>query len=156
MAPPGLAYLFRLILPQILSVLAVYGALNILNGRKPVFSTYSAWIYLLGAFFARPVYLLVRSWFTNILNSRRALELGAVEPPLVTGSSYDTVSAIVSSFRSGYTGTVPLFRTTAHADFLPVGDCFTEWIKQYGYTFRMNIYGEGRVSPWIFQCWVTH
>jgi len=46
----------------------------------------------------------------------------------VTGSSYDTVSAIVSSFRSGYTG-----------------DCFTEWIKQYGYTFRMNIYGEGRV-----------
>ena len=31
--------------------------------------------------------------------------------------------------------------------FLHLGDCFAEWIKQYGYTFRMNIFGEARVGP---------
>lgn len=102
--PPGIAYLSRLALPQILSVVSVYGALILLNGPKPILSMYTTWIYLVGAFLAHPLYLMTRSWYTNFQDSRRAVELGAVQPPAVKDSSYKTISAIVKSFSSGYTG----------------------------------------------------
>lgn len=104
MVPPGIAYLSRLALPQILSVVSVYGALNVFNKPNPIFSTYTTWIYLVGALLAHPVYLMTRSWYTKFQDSRRAVELGAVQPPAVKDSSYKTISAIVKSFSSGYTG----------------------------------------------------
>ncbi|KAF9074679.1 cytochrome P450 monooxygenase pc-3 [Rhodocollybia butyracea] len=125
--PPGFQYLFRLVFPQVISVIVVYQAL-IINGQRPSFSTYSTWLYFLVALFAYPAYLVVRSWYHDFRHARRAAELGAVRPPIVKESSSSILSAIITSFREGY-----------------IGDCFFEWHKQYGHIYRLRIYGEERM-----------
>ncbi|KAH7875853.1 uncharacterized protein C8R40DRAFT_162902 [Lentinula edodes] len=59
--PPGLSFLFRLVLPRILSSIAVFGALTVLSGQRPAFSAYSTWIYLICAIFVHPVLFLVQT-----------------------------------------------------------------------------------------------
>ncbi|KAJ3808259.1 cytochrome P450 [Lentinula aff. lateritia] len=126
--PPGLSFLFRLVLPRILSSIAIFGALTVLSGQQPAFSAYSTWICLICAIFAHPVLFLVQTQCAEVLDNRRAAVLGAIQPPAVQGSSYELRSAIIQSFSHGYTG-----------------DCYFEWINQYGYTFRLKIYGETRL-----------
>ncbi|KAJ3794567.1 cytochrome P450 [Lentinula aff. detonsa] len=127
-APPGLTFLFRLAIPQIYSLLASYVALIFLKGQRPAFSAFSTWIYLICGLLLRPLLLSARSWYSEVLDNRKAVELGAVQPPMVQGSSNELRSAILQSFSHGYTG-----------------DCYFEWIKRYGYAFRMKIYGEKRL-----------
>ncbi|KAJ3842739.1 cytochrome P450 monooxygenase pc-2 [Lentinula raphanica] len=127
-APPGLIFIYRLAFPQIIVLITTYGALASVEGRLPDFSSLSTWIYLICAFFARPLLILVNSWYTERSDDRKAVELGAVQPPAVVGSSNELRSAIMRSFSHGYTG-----------------DCFFEWTKRYGYTYRMKIYGEKRI-----------
>ncbi|KIK53194.1 hypothetical protein GYMLUDRAFT_49516 [Collybiopsis luxurians FD-317 M1] len=128
MAPPGLTFLARLVLPQILSVAVVYVALTVLNGRRPAFSTYSTWLYLLCASLARPISWIAQRWYAEFQDARRAAEMGSAQVPVVKESSYKIRNAIVNSFGKGY-----------------IGDAFFEWMKQYGLTFRMKIYGESRI-----------
>lgn len=103
--PPGPAFIIRLALPPILSVLAVYALLIALEGHTYKLSTSTTCAFLVGAFLARPIWrLLFFQHYANFRDTRRAAENGAVMPPLVEGSSSEVVSAVVRSFGDGYIG----------------------------------------------------
>ncbi|KAJ3737799.1 cytochrome P450 [Lentinula guzmanii] len=129
MVPPGPALIFRLVLPQVLLALCVYAILGTLENRGHAYPTTTRWIIYIGAFLARPVWMLflARPCMT-ILNARKAAAKGAVLPPLVEGSSSEVLASVMRSFGNGY-----------------IGEGYLEWAQKYGNTFMYQAYTETRI-----------
>ncbi|KAJ3919387.1 cytochrome P450 [Lentinula edodes] len=151
MIPPGPALIFRLVLPQILFVFCVYAIKTAIENQGHTFPTSTRWLLYVGAFFARPLWMLFLARpYMNILNARRAAAKGAVLPPLVEESSSEVLASVMRSFGNGYIGKL---KFVYH---LPVpistvdpirfkGEAYLEWAQKYGNTYMYQAYTETRV-----------
>ncbi|KAJ3886114.1 cytochrome P450 [Lentinula edodes] len=129
MIPPGPALIFRLVLPQILFVFCVYAIKSAIENQGHTFPTSTRWLLYVGAFFARPLWMLFLARpYMNILNARRAAAKGAVLPPLVEESSSEVLASVMRSFGNGY-----------------IGEAYLEWAQKYGNTYMYQAYTETRV-----------
>ncbi|KAJ4466659.1 hypothetical protein C8J55DRAFT_238496 [Lentinula edodes] len=129
MIPPGPALIFRLVLPQILFVFCVYAITTAIENQGHTFPTSTRWLLYVGAFFARPLWMLFLARpYMNILSARRAAAKGAVLPPLVEESSSEVLASVMRSFGNGY-----------------IGEAYLEWAQKYGNTYMYQAYTETRV-----------
>ncbi|KAJ3808258.1 cytochrome P450 [Lentinula aff. lateritia] len=151
MIPPGPALIFRLVLPQILFMFCVYAIKTAIEIQGHAFSTSTRWLLYVGAFLARPLWMLFLARpCINILNTRRAAAKGAVLPPLVEESSSEVLASVMRSFGNGYIGKPPPSSITypSISTIDPIrfeGEAYLEWAQKYGNTYRYQAYTETRV-----------
>ncbi|KAF5358875.1 hypothetical protein D9757_012299 [Collybiopsis confluens] len=127
--PPGLAFLFRLAVPQAALLAAAYSVLHALHYHGYRLSTPTIWIVFIGVFLGRPIWaLFLSNPYGRIRNTRRAADNGAVLPPLVDAPSSEVVATVVRSFGQGY-----------------LGEGFLEWANKYGNTYIYQAYSETRI-----------
>ncbi|KAF5348211.1 hypothetical protein D9758_014646 [Tetrapyrgos nigripes] len=121
MAPIGLLYLVRTILPKLLiPPFFVYYTLKA--------SDCSTWLTFAAVLFTHPVYIVASNWYTSMKNRREAFKRGATLPPQVELGSFVIIKKIVESVTKGYPG-----------------DVYHEWSKTYGNYFGISIFGEDRI-----------
>ncbi|KAK7445179.1 Protein kinase alk2 [Stygiomarasmius scandens] len=127
MAPIGLFYLVRNILPRlVLPLLLVYGGLKLTDGYFGY--RWPSWLIVLALFLTHPVYFVVSSLYFSLKHQRQAASRNAVLPPQVQLGSVSIVRAVIESFARGYPG-----------------DVYHEWSKTYGNYFDVNIFGESQI-----------
>ncbi|KAJ3827533.1 cytochrome P450 [Lentinula raphanica] len=128
MTPPGLALLFRLVLPQIFCTLCVYVAFEALENRWGTYSATARYSIFLCAFLLRPFWIIFLARpCTTIFNAYRASVKGAILPPLVEGSSSEVIASVMRSFGDGY-----------------IGEGYLDWARKYGNTYLYQAYNETR------------
>ncbi|KAK7459629.1 Protein kinase alk2 [Stygiomarasmius scandens] len=127
MAPIGLFYLVRNILPKLgLPLLLVYGGLKLTDGYFGY--RWPSWLIVLALFLTHPVYFVVSSLYLSLKHQRQAASRNAVLPPQVQLGSFAIIRAVIESFAKGYPG-----------------DVYHEWSKTYGNYFGLSIFGESRI-----------
>ncbi|KIK53184.1 hypothetical protein GYMLUDRAFT_250607 [Collybiopsis luxurians FD-317 M1] len=128
MISPGPSLLFRLLIPQVLSLASAYGILQAFKYHGHFLSVPVTYILFVGAFLGYPCWALFLSGtYSRIRDERRAAEKGAVLPPLVEGSSAEVVASIERSF-DGY-----------------IGEGYLAWAQEYGNTYRYQAYSQTRI-----------
>jgi hypothetical protein len=168
--PPGLDLLVKTILPKALGPpLLVYGILRFIHyltyGTDWSSDGQSSFWSLIAtisiSLFIHPAIWLLSDLYNQFRRKRDAASRGAILPPLIRESSFQIIKAQRDSSLKGYIG-----RSSVSVSVIPsalyciymlegfvliinfiflTGDAAHEWTKQYGNTYRFQIFGSSRV-----------
>ena len=100
--PPGVPFLFRLLLVLSAPPAAVYLAHRVASSHDVIFPT---WAWLLAALASGPLFYTVRISLKYRSFRRGAERLGAILPPDLSGhwiGNWDILTGILDAFQNGY------------------------------------------------------
>jgi hypothetical protein len=149
--PPGIIFILR----QLPSVLLPLGGTyaTIIFTRQHLHLDYPSWLDAVATLALQPVFLVVKSGLATLTKRRKAISMGAVTLPQVSGNSFYIVKTVMASFRDGYIG-LWLVKLRANSRLIAfhsfyIGDCFDKWSKQYGNTYQTQAFGSTNVSTLV-------
>ena len=100
--PPGVPFIFRLLLILATPPSVVYLAYRIANSRD---TPLPSWLWIAAVILSGPLALTVRVWSKYRSYRRRAARMGAVLPPALEGrepGNFDILRGILDAFLTGY------------------------------------------------------